>query len=264
MANLAVDDGPFDDMRPFDLAHWREIYDVFGAPYWSSARRIAEIVLARSAVVARGRGGRLRWDAFVAASRALVFFHARLFQGIPLPPRAMRGFEIANEIEIADRRRRLGEPVELLPMIVTARHCSAGSGGGRGGGDGGDDDGGGKAENRDGEEENGGRRRGGRRGRGGRDPRENVFAVLPIVTPSARIHSHGAGPQPLPEVDYSKTTAQVFTEAARYCVLERQDLLLWYNERPPCARRPRRGLPSWVPDYAAMTPKDALLSLNNG
>jgi hypothetical protein len=53
----------------------------------------------------------------------------------------------------------------------------------------------------------------------------------------------------LPAIDYSKSVQQVFIEAARYIVLERQDLLLWSTGRPPCGKR-IKGLPSWVPDFS--------------
>ncbi|RYP57899.1 hypothetical protein DL770_010553 [Monosporascus sp. CRB-9-2] len=220
-----LQDCPSSDLRSFDLAHWRAIYDVFSATYWACARCVPEIVLARCAVVVQGRGN-VRWHDYVGASRALGFFHARFFEGVPLPPDAMKGLEVANHIELAERRRRLGETIELLPMIQTARECSSGAGG---------------VAARD---------KGERRRRRRADPRENVFAMIPIATPSDRVQNHSAGPQPLPSIDYAKSAQQVFVEAARYIVLERQDLLLWYGERPPCARR-LRGLPSWVPDFGA-------------
>ncbi|RYP15876.1 hypothetical protein DL767_010270 [Monosporascus sp. MG133] len=218
-------DCPSGDLRSFDLAHWRAIYDVFSAAYWACARCVPEIVLARCAVVVQGRGN-VRWHDYVGASRALGFFHARFFEGVPLPPDAMKGLDVANHIELAERRRRLGETIELLPMIQTARECSRSAGGITAG-----------------DKAKGGRRR-------HADPRENVFAMVPIATPSGRVRNHDAGPQPLPTIDYAKSAQQVFVEAARYIVLERQDLLLWYGERPPCARR-LRGLPSWVPDFGA-------------
>ncbi|RYO75166.1 hypothetical protein DL764_010560 [Monosporascus ibericus] len=218
-------DCPSDDLRSFDFAHWHAIYDVFSAAYWACPRCVPEIVLARCAVVVQGRGN-VRWHDYVGASRALGFFHARFFEGVPLPPHAANGLNVANQIELAERRRRLGETIELLPMIQTARECSRSAGGIR-------------------TKDSG---RGRRRRRA--DPRENVFAMIPIATPSGRVRSHNAGPQPLPSIDYAKSAQQVFVEAARYIVLERQDLLLWYGERPPCARR-LRGLPSWVPDFGA-------------
>ncbi|RYP10343.1 hypothetical protein DL765_008153 [Monosporascus sp. GIB2] len=93
-----------------------------------------------------------------------------------------------------------------------------------------------------------GKGKGGRRRRA--DPRESVFAMIPIAMLSGHVRIHGAGPQPLPGIDYAKSAQQVFVEVARYIVLERQDLLLWYGERPPC-RRAHGGLPSWVPDFGA-------------
>ncbi|KAI2471070.1 hypothetical protein F4781DRAFT_429649 [Annulohypoxylon bovei var. microspora] len=208
-----------DDLNSFDFAVWREIYDVFGAPYWKSAQCVADIVLAKAPIVVRGRSN-IRWHAYIAASRGMPLYQAKFFQ-VPLLPHVVKGFEIANQIEIAERRRRLGESVELLPMVQTARDCEP------------------------------------------RDVRESVFAMLLIATPSRRVDFHGAGPQPLPAIDYAKTPQQVFAEAARYSVLERQDLMLWYGERPPCARR-LKGLPSWVPDFGAVPPKTGTAFNPNG
>ncbi|KAI0003520.1 hypothetical protein F4779DRAFT_96258 [Xylariaceae sp. FL0662B] len=209
----------FDDLNSFNFALWREIYDVFGAKYWTSVQCISEIVLAKMAIIVCGRSN-IRWDNYISASRAMPFYQAKFFQ-VPLLPHVMKGFEIANSIEIAERRRRLGESIELLPMVQTARDC------------------------------------------GTKDARENVFSMLPISTPSARVQRHNMGPQPLPKIDYSKSAVEVFTEAARYTVLERQDLLLWYNERPPCAKR-LKDLPSWVPDFSARAAKNTDFNPNNG
>ena len=234
-----------------DLALWNDVYAVLGSPYWKCARCIPEIVLARDAVIARGRGN-LRWPAYVEATRAMPFLQAALFPSVPLLPGVMHGFEAANSIEIAGLRRRLGESgesVELLPMIQTARDNAAKRepSGGR--------------KRRDGEDQGGGTD--GKKGK--KDPREIVFSMITVATPSARIQHHDAGPQPLPAIDYTKSTRRVFTEAARYSVLERQDLLLWYNERPPCDSRLRRGrFPSWVPDFTAVPHKNTLLTPNGG
>lgn len=92
------------------------------------------------------------------------------------------------------------------------------------------------------------------------DPREFVFAMLPIVTPSGRTKV----PQPLPVADYSKKTEQVFIEAAKYIIHERQDLLIWWNECPPRCRK-LRNLPSFVPDWSTRRPKSHVFaSTNNG
>ncbi|KAI1760542.1 hypothetical protein GGR53DRAFT_509323 [Hypoxylon sp. FL1150] len=200
----------YNDLNSFDFAHWDLIYNIFGSPYWQTVQCISDIVLAKAPIVACGRSN-IPWHAYIAASRAMPFYHHQFFK-VPLLPHVMKGFDIANQIEIAERRRRLNESVELLPMIQTARDCGAA------------------------------------------DPRENVFAMLLIATPSARTKIHGAGPQPLPAVDYGKSAQQVFTEAARYSILERQDFMLWYGDRPPCAKR-MKGLPSWVPDFGAVAPK---------
>ncbi|KAI0836862.1 hypothetical protein F5Y06DRAFT_272458 [Hypoxylon sp. FL0890] len=205
---------PYNDLNSFDFAAWREIYKVFGAPYWKSVQCISEIVLARAPIIVCGRSN-IRWHQYIASSRAMPLYQAKFFK-VPLLPHVFKGFEIANEIEIAERRRRLGQSIALLPMIQTARECEPA------------------------------------------DPRENVFSMLHIATPSGRAEFHKQGPQPLPTIDYAKTPQQVFADAARYIILERQDLMLWYSERPPCARR-LKGLPSWVPDFGAIAPKTGAL-----
>ncbi|KAI0377184.1 hypothetical protein F5Y04DRAFT_264837 [Hypomontagnella monticulosa] len=201
---------PYNDLNSFSFRHWDVIYGVFGASYWGTVQCISEIVLAKSPIVVCGRSN-IRWAAYIGASRALPIYQGKFFK-VPLLPNVMKGFMIANEVEIAMRRRRLNESIELLPMIQTARGCRPS------------------------------------------DPRECVFSMQLIATPSGRTKFHSAGPQPLPTIDYTKTVQQVFTEAARYTILERQDLLLWYNERPPRERR-LQGLPSWVPDFYAMPPR---------
>ncbi|KAI0848800.1 hypothetical protein F5Y00DRAFT_237641 [Daldinia vernicosa] len=203
-------DCPYNDLDSFNFRHWDNIYDIFGSQYWSSVQSIADIVLARAPIVVCGRSN-IPWDTYISATRAMPYFQLRFFQ-VPLLPHVLKGFHIASEIELAVCKKRLGEAVELLPLIQTARGCES------------------------------------------KDPRENVFSVLHVATPSNRTRYHGAGARPLPKIDYSKTAQQVFTEAARYSILERQDLMLWWNERPPCAKR-LKGLPSWVPDFSAPLPE---------
>lgn len=87
------------------------------------------------------------------------------------------------------------------------------------------------------------------------DPREFVFAMLPIATPSERIKIAGCRKEVLPVADYGKSTEQVFREAARYVIHELQDVLPWWDECPPCAR-PLQGLPSWVPDFSSRNEKN--------
>ena len=89
------------------------------------------------------------------------------------------------------------------------------------------------------------------------DPREFVFAILPVVTPSERTKILGRKPEPLFTADYTKTVDQVFTEAAKYIIGERQDLFLWWGEKPPC-RKTIRSLPSWAPDWSASNPRPAV------
>ncbi|KAK7920539.1 hypothetical protein PG985_008561 [Apiospora marii] len=205
-------DCPYDDLHSFDFALWKVIDSVFGAPYWTSVHTIPDIVSAKLPIVVRGRSN-IRWPNYVAASRAYPFFRSKFFGGVPMLPHVQKGFEMVFQIEIAERRKRLGQSVELFPMIQTARDCGA------------------------------------------KDVRENVFAMLKIATPSARISSHGQGPQPLPAIDYTKSAQQVFTEAARYTVLERQDLMVLFAECPPCQKL-LKGLPSWVPDFGTTFPKN--------
>jgi hypothetical protein len=96
------------------------------------------------------------------------------------------------------------------------------------------------------------------------DPRELVFAMLPVVTPSERVKILGNTTEPLPIADYTKTTEQVFTEAAKYIIQERQDLLIWWNQIPPC-RRKLRDLPSFVPDWSTPIPQSLYFNNpNNG
>ncbi|KAL1589664.1 hypothetical protein WHR41_01859 [Cladosporium halotolerans] len=87
------------------------------------------------------------------------------------------------------------------------------------------------------------------------DPRELVFSMLPIVTPSGRVKILGSKPEVLPAADYSKSVQQVFTEAAKHIIHERQDLLIWWKESPPCGKK-ITGLPSFAPDWSAGLSKD--------
>ncbi|KAK7978103.1 hypothetical protein PG988_005593 [Apiospora saccharicola] len=212
-------DCPYDDLHSFDFALWKVIDSVLGAPYWASVHTIPDIVSAQLPIIVRGRSN-IRWPNYVAASRGYPFFLAKFFGGVPMLPPVQKGFEMVFQIEIAARRKRLGQSVELFPMIQTARDCGA------------------------------------------KDVRENVFAMLKIATPSARIQSHSQGPQPLPAIDYAKSAQQVFVEAARYTVLERQDLMLWFAECPPCQKL-LKGLPSWVPDFGATFSKGRIVGSPN-
>ncbi|KAI3321693.1 hypothetical protein HD806DRAFT_523665 [Xylariaceae sp. AK1471] len=169
-------DCPFDDLNSFDFALCLDIYSVFGSSYWNSMQCISKIVLAKQVIIVCGRSN-IRWANFIAASRALPLF-------------VQKGWEIISRIAIVERRRRLGEALELFPMIQTAQAYGA------------------------------------------NDPKTSCS-------------------QPLPTIDYSKYMQQVFTEAARYTRLERQDLVLWYAQRPPCGNH-IKGLPSWVTDFSAV------------
>ncbi|KAI0459604.1 hypothetical protein F5B21DRAFT_455401 [Xylaria acuta] len=214
-----LNEAEFASLAGFDFKIWNELYDILGSPYWGSVQCIPEIVLAKDVVIVCGRSN-IRWPNYVGASRALPFLQAK-YQGVPFLPPVMKAFTVVNSIEVAERRRRLGESIELFPMIQTARDCEA------------------------------------------QDPRDYVFSMIPISTPSRRVQSHNAGPQPLPPVDYSKSVQEVFIDAARYIVLERQDLLLWCGERSPCAKRVK-DLPTWVPDFSAGEPQGTRFDPNNG
>ncbi|KAI1300834.1 hypothetical protein F5Y03DRAFT_408189 [Xylaria venustula] len=85
------------------------------------------------------------------------------------------------------------------------------------------------------------------------DPRDYVFSMIMISEHSWRVKCHNAGPQPLPPINYTKSTQEVFIDAARHIVLERQDLMIWLCERPPCTKRVK-GLPTWVPDFSSKLP----------
>ncbi|MBE7181285.1 MAG: hypothetical protein INR71_08765 [Terriglobus roseus] len=84
------------------------------------------------------------------------------------------------------------------------------------------------------------------------DSREYVFAMLPLSKPSKRLEGTGRSVAPL-TIDYSLTTEQVFQEAAKFIIDERQDLLLWWAERPPVGRK-IFNMPSWVPDWTSKLP----------
>ncbi|KAK8086461.1 hypothetical protein PG994_001435 [Apiospora phragmitis] len=213
-------DCPYNDLHSFNFELWRVIDGIFGSPYWSSVHSIPDIVLAKLPIVVCGRS-KIRWANYIAAHRSYIFFRGKFFRGVPLLPSVEKGFEMTNQIETAERRRRLGQSIELFPMIQTARDCGA------------------------------------------KDPRENVFSMLKIATPSDRVKFHKQGQQPLPTIDYSKTVQQVFIEAARYTVLERQDLMVWFGECPPC-QKVLKDLPSWVPDFGANHPKGHTGNPNGG
>ncbi|KAI0505465.1 hypothetical protein F5B22DRAFT_639916 [Xylaria bambusicola] len=216
-AKLREDEFPALAARSSDyLAIWDALFDAVGSAYFTCVQSIPEIVLAKEAFIVCGRSN-IRWSNYVGAVRAFPLFHAK-YRLHPILPHVEKASFCVNAIEIAERRRRLGDTLELFPMIQTARDCGA------------------------------------------EDPRDYVFSMIPLSTSSERVKKHSAGPQPLPRVDFSKTAQQVFIEAARYTVLERQDLLVWLNERVPCARR-IRDLPSWVPDFSAGSPSQSHVSV---
>ena len=96
------------------------------------------------------------------------------------------------------------------------------------------------------------------------DPREYVFSMLPITRAPKRVRYTDNQEEPPLVADYSKSVQDVFKEAARYIVHERQDTLLWWCERPPYGKK-IKDLPSWVPDFSSTAPKSgALINPNNG
>jgi hypothetical protein len=84
------------------------------------------------------------------------------------------------------------------------------------------------------------------------DNREYIFSMLPITRPSKRATKERRKEIPL-AADYTKTEREVFIEAAAHIIHERQDVFLWWTERPSHARR-MKGLPSWVPDWTSPLP----------
>lgn len=210
---------PYNDLDSFNFGHWNEIYSVFGTEYWKSVQCISDIVLAKKAIVICGRSN-IPWQDYIAATWALPIFQGKFFGGVPLLPSVIKNLEIIHSIAVADRRRREGESIELMPMIMTARDHRP------------------------------------------KDKRDCVFSMLPIVTPSKRLDYHNSEKPVLPEIDYSKSVEEVFTEATKYIILERQDLMLWWSERQPSAKK-IKGLPSWVPDWSRGN-KNTVTSPYNG
>ncbi|KAF2171066.1 hypothetical protein M409DRAFT_51292 [Zasmidium cellare ATCC 36951] len=102
------------------------------------------------------------------------------------------------------------------------------------------------------------------RGTSYRDPREVVFSVIPISTPCLRTEKDSKRPA-LPEVDYEASEVEVFKRASRYILEDRQDLMMWWYERPPCGRK-LAGLPSWAIDWSSpnINTGSALISPDNG
>ncbi|KAG4443370.1 hypothetical protein IFR05_001159 [Cadophora sp. M221] len=87
-----------------------------------------------------------------------------------------------------------------------------------------------------------------RRGSGVTDPRDMVYGHFAV---SGLHHAaNGTIRAPVPEVDYSKSVAQVFAEATVYIINStRSNHVLFHSEvRTPSQRR--KNLPSWVPDWS--------------
>lgn len=136
---------------------------------------------------------------------------------ITIPKTVLDSFDVVTSIEIAVQRTLLYNPPELLYKF----QC---------------------------DETQGPRRL--------QDPRELVFSMLPIAGPSARVKELKTESEHLPTIDYRKSTTQVFTEASRYILHERQDTLLWNHQSAPCKRRVQ-GLPTWACDFSTPAPNES-------
>lgn len=212
---------PSNVLHPTNDALWKEIEAIMSSTYFKSVRSISDIVLAKETIIVMGESA-MNWPAFIGASRAVFMVIGGVLQR--QPSEEMKStFQCISDIEIAQRRHRTDDGIELLPMIQSARDCSAS------------------------------------------DPREYVYAMLPITRPSKRSQFNpNARPDSPLKPDYLKSVSEVFREAARFIVHERQDLLLWWKERPPAGRRVV-GLPSWVPDWSSPLPKGSPMFMpNNG
>jgi hypothetical protein len=87
-----------------------------------------------------------------------------------------------------------------------------------------------------------------RRGFGVRGPQDMVYGHLAV----AGLHRSAmeAGSALVPEVDYNKTVAEVFTETTLYIINStRSNKVLFHAELVKRWRR-RKDLPSWVPDWS--------------
>ena len=161
---------------------WQEVNAVLTSSYFNSVQAIPDIVLAKRTNIRRGELS-LTWHEFVRGFHAALFLMPALrrntYQDVHnISPQI-------NAIDVAKRRYRTDEGVELLPMIVSSRCYPM------------------------------------------KDPRESVFSMLPIARPSKRRAATGYGQHAqLPVANYSKSVEDVFKDAARYVVCDRQDAFL--------------------------------------
>lgn len=114
---MKLNESEFPALVGFDFQIWNTLYDIFGSPYWSSVWCV--LVLAKAVIIVCGRSN-ISWLNYVGASRALPFLQMK-YNSLPLLPKVGKAFTIIHSIEIAERRRRLGDAIELFPMIQTAR-----------------------------------------------------------------------------------------------------------------------------------------------
>ncbi|KAI0457145.1 hypothetical protein F5B21DRAFT_501841 [Xylaria acuta] len=79
----------------------------------------------------------------------------------------------------------------------------------------------------------------------------NLHPKVMIATMLSFSKPWGRCPIP-PSITFSSVASveQFFIDTARYIILDRQDLSIWDQERPPCTKR-INGIPTWVPDFSA-------------
>lgn len=110
---------PLDEHQPSNTAAWKIVEDILSASYFKSLQAISEIVLAKKVLVVSGTS-QLDWKDYICASRGSLFIMAQqMCRNISESQK--RVFELIASIEVAERRRRQGEPIELLPMIQSSR-----------------------------------------------------------------------------------------------------------------------------------------------
>lgn len=197
-------------LQPDNEFLWATMLGVFVSPYFDSVQTVPDIVLSSNTLITSGTSA-VAWEDILAATNSLLVVMGQMLKRVP-DEELVNAVSRLHQIEIARRRYRDGETLELLPMIQTARNARS------------------------------------------VDAREYVFAMLPICGPSLRQQSLSKA-VPLPTADYSKSVESIFVETAKYVIEDRSDLLLWWSERPPHARR-LREMPSWVPDYTTSLPEE--------
>lgn len=231
----------FSDLNLQDSAKWQEVEELFSASYFKSAQALPDVrhlplICPLNTVSASFRENASNADCFPqillgqntmiwSGNRSLSWqdflaaSHTYLFLATKrheqLPVHLQEALEIFEPIETAARRHREGQELELLPMMLSTRHSAASAA----------------------------------------DPRECIFALLPIIGHAVRTNRPNGQRQPLPVLDYAKGASEVFQEAAKFIIEERQDFALWWSEAPPSGRG-IQGMPSWVPDWSTLQPRN--------